>query len=506
MLIQAPATATTGRDYARAGEYLEQALQLARAIGDPSMLAHSLNRMANWYANSEQPIAVQSYHEEALTLFEAADDQRGQAATLDLLGTAHIMSGDIISAARSYGQAATILRALNDRQGLIWCLSNMQMLGAAYVFDTTACPLIDLAGCLHDADEALQLARQIDWRAGEASVLMYTGLALGPRGAYARAIAAAQQCIAIATEIEHRHWAMAGHWTLGAIYLDLLWLPEARRYLEQALEMAKATGHEFSIRMASSFLAEACIAQGDLAQARSVLGAALEAGAPMQTLAARRVWVARACYALTNRMPEQALQIVDALITSAPSCAPGRAIPHLWHLRATVLLALDRKDEAATVLLEAQAAAAAQGLPPLLWRIASSQARLSLARRRREEAEAACIAAYAIITDLSSDVPDPLARDAFLHGARAQIPQLTKPTLRRAAKQAFDGLTTREREVAALIAQGRSNREIGEVMVVSERTVEKHVENVLAKLAFSSRTQIAAWAVEKALLPRSQDR
>jgi DNA-binding CsgD family transcriptional regulator len=64
----------------------------------------------------------------------------------------------------------------------------------------------------------------------------------------------------------------------------------------------------------------------------------------------------------------------------------------------------------------------------------------------------------------------------------------------------------REREVAALIALGRSNREIGDQMVVSERTVEKHVENILAKLAFSSRSQIAAWAVARTLLASSQDR
>jgi DNA-binding NarL/FixJ family response regulator len=269
--------------------------------------------------------------------------------------------------------------------------------------------------------------------------------------------------------------------------------------------MAKATGHQFSFRMASSFLAETCIAQGELARAKTVLGGALEADAPMQTLAERRVWAARACYALTNGMPEQALQIVDALISSAPSREPGRAIPHLWHLRATILLALDRTDEAARVLYEAQAAAVAQGLPPLRWRIASSQARLSLARRRREEAEAACSEAQAIITTLGEALSDPLVREAFLSHATAQIPHLTKPTPRRATKQAFDGLTTREREVAALVAQGRSNREIGEAMVVSERTVEKHVENILAKLHFSSRAQIAAWAVEKALLPRSQD-
>jgi predicted ATPase/DNA-binding NarL/FixJ family response regulator len=494
-----------GQDYARAGEYLEQALQLARAIGDPSLLAHSLNRMANWYANSEQPIAVQSYHEEALALFEKADDRRGQAATLDLLGTTHIMCGDVIMAARYYGRAAALLRALDDRQGLVWCLSNTQMLGAAYVFDTAACPIADLAACLHDADEALRLARQIDWRAGEASVLMYTGLALGPRGQYARAIDAAQQCIAIATEIEHRHWAMAGHWTLGAMYLDLLWLPGARRELEQALELAKTTGHQFSIRMASSFLAETCIVQGDLARAQTVLDAALEADAPMQTLAARRIWAARARYALTDGMPEQALRIVDALIASAPSRQADRAIPHLWYLRALALMALGRKEEAAIVLHEAHSAAIAQGLSPLLWRIASSQARLSLSRRRREEAETAYRAAQALVMQISTDVPDLLVRDAFLGGAKSQLPQLSRPTARQAAKQAFAGLTTRECEVAAQIAQGRSNREIGEQMVVSERTVEKHVENILAKLDFSSRAQIAAWAVEKALIIPSQE-
>jgi non-specific serine/threonine protein kinase len=53
--------------------------------------------------------------------------------------------------------------------------------------------------------------------------------------------------------------------------------------------------------------------------------------------------------------------------------------------------------------------------------------------------------------------------------------------------------------VAALIAQGKSNREIAEALVVGERTIETHVENILSKLGFDSRTQIAAWAVQKRL-------
>jgi DNA-binding CsgD family transcriptional regulator len=57
-------------------------------------------------------------------------------------------------------------------------------------------------------------------------------------------------------------------------------------------------------------------------------------------------------------------------------------------------------------------------------------------------------------------------------------------------------LTTREREVAVLVAQGTSNREIAEKLGISERTAEGHVEQVRNKLGFRSRAQIAAWVAE----------
>jgi DNA-binding NarL/FixJ family response regulator len=60
-------------------------------------------------------------------------------------------------------------------------------------------------------------------------------------------------------------------------------------------------------------------------------------------------------------------------------------------------------------------------------------------------------------------------------------------------------LTERERSVAALIAKGKSNRQIADHLVVSERTVESHFANILLKLGFSSRTQVAAWVVDVGL-------
>jgi non-specific serine/threonine protein kinase len=60
-------------------------------------------------------------------------------------------------------------------------------------------------------------------------------------------------------------------------------------------------------------------------------------------------------------------------------------------------------------------------------------------------------------------------------------------------------LTPREREIAALVATGRTNRQIAAALVISGRTVETHVHNILAKLDLSTRAQLAVWAIEHGL-------
>ena len=67
---------------------------------------------------------------------------------------------------------------------------------------------------------------------------------------------------------------------------------------------------------------------------------------------------------------------------------------------------------------------------------------------------------------------------------------------------ALDELTTREREVLALIAQGRSNKRIALELGISEKTVKTHVGHVLAKLDVTDRTQAAVLAVRAGLIKR----
>ena len=61
--------------------------------------------------------------------------------------------------------------------------------------------------------------------------------------------------------------------------------------------------------------------------------------------------------------------------------------------------------------------------------------------------------------------------------------------------QKWESLTEREQEVLTLVAEGRSNREIAAILWISEKTVEKHVRQILEKLGVSTRIEAAIWAV-----------
>lgn len=64
-----------------------------------------------------------------------------------------------------------------------------------------------------------------------------------------------------------------------------------------------------------------------------------------------------------------------------------------------------------------------------------------------------------------------------------------------------DQLTPRELEVLRLIARGKSNKEIADTLIVSEKTVKTHVSNILSKLHLADRTQAAIYALRQRLVP-----
>lgn len=140
------------------------------------------------------------------------------------------------------------------------------------------------------------------------------------------------------------------------------------------------------------------------------------------------------------------------------------------------------------------------GAQALLWRTHAALGQLAHAQQRAGEAEHEFAAARAIVAKLAADMHDESFRQNLWQRAAALLPAEPSALSRRAVKTAFGGLTAREREVAALIAQGKSNREIAAALVVSERTVTTHITNIFTKLSFTSRAQIATWAGETGLI------
>ena len=91
----------------------------------------------------------------------------------------------------------------------------------------------------------------------------------------------------------------------------------------------------------------------------------------------------------------------------------------------------------------------------------------------------------------------------FLFPSLARV--LVQDYIQRAARagttgRSFDVLTDREREVLTLIAQGLSNQEIADQLVISAKTVNRHRENIMAKLNLHSRVELVRYAIEKGLI------
>jgi DNA-binding CsgD family transcriptional regulator len=486
----------TSRDYDRARDELERALALARTLDDPATLAHSLNRIGNWRANQEEAEPAVRFHQEALAIFERLGDRPGLAATWDLLSMAHSLGGDLVSAGRAGRRAEDLFRALGDRQGLVASLvGGATIPGAAH--EVTVMAGGAGAGDLIDRCEAaLALAREIGWRTGEAFVLALLSECHAATGDFGPALAAARGGLAVAEELEHHQWMAQAHCVSASLHLELLDLPAARSHAERTLALGQAVRSRMWTNSASGLLASVLVRQGELAAAEAVLGRVLDPATPMRAQGQRHAWCARAELALARGDPAAALAILDRLFATALNLTDEADIPRLAALKAQALAALGEPDPAEALLRAALATAAAWDARPMRWRFHAALGAHCRRQGRVEEAGREEAAARRLIDELAGAIPDDELRESFRRQAMAMLP--ADPSVaRRAARQTVDGLTRREREVAGLIAQGKTNREIAALLYVGERTIETHVSNILTKLDFATRAQIAAWAATR---------
>ena len=488
------------RDYERAGRYRHEALEVARSIGDPELVARSLNRVGNWYVNREDAHAGIPYHHEALAMFEQADDRRGVAETVDLLAMANHVAGSQAAAVPLYERSVELFTALDDRRGLANALSVLCACGPSHHASAGPVSTSVLAAEALASERAVRLAVTIGWRAGESFARYLVADCLAWRGDYERALRRARESLAIAEEMEHLEWQCGARRVLGAIALDLHALPEALAHLESAHDIARRLGSAIWIRWTAGPYASALARAGRADRAEVVLDEAdrivrgphaERRGKASSTLGQRQLMLGRAEAALAAGAPSEA---VAALNVEEAVRTPSAAL-----LLARAAAAMERWSDATTWLRAAWAEARLQEARPLLWRIDAVEGAVHLAQRHRREARRSYDAARATADDLVASLDEPALVAAFREHVDTVAPPPAARTSRQAAKAAHGGLTRRERDAAALVAHGKSNRAIARALGIGERTVEDYVAGALSKLGFTSRSQLAVWAVAHGL-------
>lgn len=485
----------TGLDYAKAGSWFHLAQSLADGLADPTLHARSLNRQGNWLVTLGHTAEGLRAHREALALFTRASDTQGMADTLDLLGMGYRIAGDLVHALTYSEQATALFRTLGDTGGLITSLTTQSI---RWTEETIFSALRIPEACLGDLNEARALAQSISSLPALAWIELATGTVEATAGNFGPAMRHVQEARRIATDIGHQLWMVLAY--CGSGYLSLLMLDSAQALhaFKLALHLAQQLHATEWTKHLTAYLAESYLLNYEEDQARAMLTAAIPQAQPPHLVSERHFSWIWGKLALTDGEPERALQIAQNLLDSVPGTIPGQPqqhIPLLLQLKGEALTALSRLDEARSTLEDAKQGALERRDPSIVWRVHRSLGKVYHLLNQEECAQQAYTAAREIVTTLATTIDEDALREHFVRTALPSLPEEKQLLSRQSTRQAPGGLTAREREVALLIVQGKTSREIADLLTVSERTAESHTSNILGKLGFTSRAQIAAWTV-----------
>jgi DNA-binding CsgD family transcriptional regulator len=486
----------TGRDYEQAGRWFRLAVELAEKLDDPTLQARSLNRLGNWLVNTGRIQEGLDAHQKALHLFETQQNARGMAETLDLLGVVYGFYGDTTNEMKSLGRACELFRSLDDHQSLSSSLASRALDSAPEKIVTIYSVLRTRDEIVRDIQEALRLARQTNSQAGQAFVEFVTAQVLCSFGELGQAFVHAQEAMRIATAIEHQQWISATYGSLGLLYLLMLEPAMAISALDTGLAVARTLGSSFWSGYLTSFLAQAYILRQEYPLAKAALETIMPREQQPGNVTERQVTLVWGDLALAQREPAIALHIAEQLIESAPGNANQQPIPHLLALKGEALLALKRLEEAAEALEDAKLGAEQRQAPSILWRIHRPWGQVYHLLKREDAAQREWSAAREIIAKLAGTIDQLSLREHFVQTALHTLPT-EKPLLsRRTMAEKCDGLTEREIEVLRSVAQGLTDAQVAEQLVISHRTVHSHLNSIYSKLGISSRSAATRYAIE----------
>jgi predicted ATPase/DNA-binding CsgD family transcriptional regulator len=311
------------------------------------------------------------------------------------------------------------------------------------------------------AAEVLAVARTESDRFNEGYALGTMAAVAGLRGSLREAQELGEQALEVMRAIEQQ-WgaarALLGLGDLGRLRADY---ETARQRYEEALVYLRELNARPDTARCLAGLGRIAIEQGDLATARQNLAESLR----LSHASGSRIGMARGLEALARLAvleddPEAALRLAGAVTTLRQEAG----LPPMPGARTQRFL-----DAAAGLSQHAVGRLWAEGAA-----MSSADAvRMALGPSHADESPATAAA--------GGQGPPPAAH----------VPPVSSSLP--------DALTAREREVVALIAAGKSNRDIGADLFISPATAARHVANILAKLGYTSRSQVAVWAASAEL-------
>lgn len=267
---------------------------------------------------------------------------------------------------------------------------------------------------------------------------------------------------------------------------------EARAMLDEGLPLLREAGNPYRIAMALNYSGDLARCEQDYARAQNAyeesisllreLGAVRDVASVLHNLG-------HVCLHLGDVERAHALFSESMAVHQAQHNTPGVA----ECLIGFAALAIVRDMPIAGARLLAAVVAIGGQRVATAWAATHMEYEYYLARARAGLTETAFLTEHAVGHTFSLEQAVAYAQDVTLKASAAQ-----------SARKKLDELTAREREVAALIAQGKSNGEIADELVVSKRTVESHIANILSKVGVTNRAQIVRWAIETGLVKSSE--
>ena len=322
-------------------------------------------------------------------------------------------------------------------------------------------------------------------------VLLIAGVVARLRGNHERAADFYEESLTLFRQHGDIWFAAQSLSNLGLVFHEQQNAARARTMLEEALNLRRALGDRTGVARSLNDLGDLAFAEGDLDAANASFAEEL---AIVRDLGDRS-GIADALLAL-GRVARRRGDAYTAGSLFVESLAIRRELGHrlaMPNVLDELAELADAEDEPVRAL---RLAAAADALREAIGSASAQLNRRGPDTARKKLGERARVTAWAEGRDMSE-------AQAIAYALAHEPQPVRQPPRSAPAPRSSSPLSDRELEVARLIALGRTNRQIAQELVIAEGTADRHVSNILGKLDLGSRAQVARWASERGLLPRT---